>query len=230
MTIDVHRAIAETARQMHASAVGEDGGTDRVLEAITAGAIEHVPGAQYAGVLLVSKDKTFRTLAPTDPLMNTLDRLQKETDQGPCLEAAWEQPMVRVDEIETDPRWPDFSARVVAETPARSSMSFQLFTHQGSQGALNLFSDKVGAFDTESAEIGLVYATHAALALHASKQFGGFASAIARRDVIGQAKGMIMAEYKVDAVQAFEMLRKLSQDTNTPVVTLAEQVVESRLQ
>jgi AmiR/NasT family two-component response regulator len=56
-----------------------------------------------------------------------------------------------------------------------------------------------------------------------------FKRALASRDTIGQAKGMIMERYGVDAVQAFELLRKLSQDSNVPLVQVATELVSKAL-
>ncbi|MXP21651.1 ANTAR domain-containing protein [Gordonia sp. HNM0687] len=227
--MSVHQAIADLVRTMHAIPETERAATDSVIEAITVGAVDHVPGTDHAGVLLVDpKARAYETIAPTDEIMVHLDRLQQETGQGPCVEAAFEHHMVRVDDIATDPRWPALSARTLAETPARSSLSFQLFTHQAALGALNLFSDKPNAFDEESVEVGLVYATHASLALYRARQQGDFRSALASRDLIGQAKGMLMERFSIDAVAAFELLRRLSQDTNTPLVDVARQVTETK--
>ncbi|AZG46325.1 GAF and ANTAR domain-containing protein [Gordonia insulae] len=225
--MDVHREIAELARKMHAIPERDDSGIDRVMETITFGSVEHVPGARWASVLLIDKKKSFDTVAPTDPVMVTLDQLQKQTGQGPCVDAAWDQSVVHVDDIAADPRWPELSARTIAETPARSSLSFQLFNHRGAMGALNLFSDEIGAFDSESVEIGLVFATHAAIAVFRTRQQSDFQSALATRDVIGQAKGMIMERFKVDAVQSFEMLRQLSQESNTPLADVARRIIEA---
>ncbi|MEE3852146.1 GAF and ANTAR domain-containing protein [Gordonia sp. LSe1-13] len=226
--MSVHQAIADLARSMHAIPESDRTAADSVFEAVTFGAVEHVPGTDHAGVLVVdAKAREYETIAPTDDIMIHLDLLQKETEQGPCVEAAWEHHMVRVDDIATDPRWPELSARTLAETPARSSMSFHLFSHQGTIGALNLFSDQVNAFDGDAEEVGLVYATHASLALFRARQQGDFRSALASRDLIGQAKGMIMERFKIDAVQAFELLRRLSQDTNTPLIDVARQVIDA---
>ncbi|MFE0750955.1 GAF and ANTAR domain-containing protein [Gordonia sp. NPDC058843] len=229
MDTDVHFKIAELARQMHAVPENTEDTTGEVLDSITAGAVEYVPGAQYAGVLLVDQKKNFDTLAPTDPLMNEADRLQKETGEGPCLQAAWNHHTVLVNDIRADKRFPAFSARVVDETPLRSSLSFQLFTDKGTIGALNVFSADTDAFGDESVEVGLLFATHAALALRAARQQEHFRSALASRDVIGQAKGMIMYRFRIDAVAAFALLRKLSQDTNTPLAKVAEQLIEREL-
>jgi hypothetical protein len=192
-----------------------------------------VSGTDHAGVLLVDASKRQLTsVATTDDIMSTLDALQQETGEGPCLaaaagETAVDDTVVWVDEIASDPRWPRLSARIVAETPARSSVSFRLFTHQGTLGALNLFSDTANAFDEDSREIGRVYATHAALAMFRTRQQGEFRSALASRDTIGQAKGMIMERFGIDAVEAFSLLRRLSQDGNTPLADVARRLVDA---
>ncbi|WP_055476151.1 GAF and ANTAR domain-containing protein [Gordonia sp. HS-NH1] len=229
MDADVHFKIAELARQMHAVPETTEDTTGRVLESITAGAVQYVPGAEHAGVLVVDQKKNFDTLAPTDPLMNEADRIQRETGEGPCLQAAWDHHTVLVNDIRRDERFPAFSARVIDETPLRSSLSFKLFTDKGTIGALNVFSDETDVFGEESLEIGLLFATHAALALRAARQQQHFQSALASRDVIGQAKGMIMYRFRIDAVQAFALLRRLSQDTNTPLAKVAEQLIEREL-
>ncbi|MCG7632659.1 GAF and ANTAR domain-containing protein [Gordonia McavH-238-E] len=226
---DVHHKIAELARQMHAVPESTQDSTGQVLGSITAGAVEYVPGAQYAGVLLVDQKKNFDTLAPTDSLMITADQIQKETGEGPCLLAAWDHHTVLVNDIRTDERFPAFSARVIDETSLRSSLSFKLFTDKGTIGALNLFSEETDVFGDESLEVGLLFATHAALALRAARQQQHFQSALASRDVIGQAKGMIMYRFRIDAVAAFALLRRLSQDTNTPLAKVAEQLIEREL-
>ena len=71
-------------------------------------------------------------------------------------------------------------------------------------------------------------AAHAAAAILASRQGEELQSALSTRDRIGQAKGIIMERYSVDDVRAFEMLRQLSQDSNTRLVDIAERVIETR--
>lgn len=229
MATDVHFKIAELARQMHAVPESTEDTSAEVLPSVTAGAVEYVPGAQYAGVLVVDQKNNFDTLAPTDPLMNLADRIQKETGEGPCLQAAWDHHTVLVNDIARDERFPAFSARILDESPLRSSLSFKLFTDKGTIGALNMFADTPDAFGDESLEVGLLFATHAALALRAARQQQHFRSALASRDIIGQAKGMIMYRFRIDAVAAFALLRRLSQDTNTPLAKVAEQLIEREL-
>ncbi|WP_299568957.1 GAF and ANTAR domain-containing protein [uncultured Williamsia sp.] len=225
--------MAELVREMHAIPETAPDALDRVLTAVTSGALANVPGTDHAGVLLVdASQRELTSVATTDDIMSTLDALQQDTGEGPCLAAAagataGDDTLVWVDDISSDPRWPRLSARIVAETPARSSVSFRLFTHQGTLGALNLFSDTVNAFDEDSREIGRVYATHAALAMFRTRQQGEFRSALASRDAIGQAKGMVMERFGVDAVEAFALLRRLSQNGNLPLADVAWRLVDA---
>ena len=92
-------------------------------------------------------------------------------------------------------------------------------------GALNVYAEHPNAFDQSSKDIGLVFAAHSSVAWNAARRDEQFKRALASRDVIGQAKGMIMERYGVDAVQAFEVLRKLSQDSNVPLVQVAADLV-----
>jgi len=45
-------------------------------------------------------------------------------------------------------------------------------------------------------------------------------------DVIGQAKGMLMERFDVDAAAAFGVLTRLSQESNTRLVHVAQKLIE----
>jgi AmiR/NasT family two-component response regulator len=51
--------------------------------------------------------------------------------------------------------------------------------------------------------------------------------AIATRDMIGQAKGMLMERFNIDADRAFGLLTRLSQQTNTRVEEIARTLVKT---
>jgi AmiR/NasT family two-component response regulator len=104
-------------------------------------------------------------------------------------------------------------------------MSLQLYTDKSRRGALNLFGRAPDVFNPEKEAVAAMLATHAAIALIANDERLQFKSALASRDVIGQAKGMIMERFDVDAVRAFELLKKLSQSSNTRLVAVAEELV-----
>lgn len=200
---------------------------EQVLETVTSAALELIPGVKTAGVLLIEKGGKFETHAGTSDLVHQLDLLQEAFGEGPCLEAAVDELIVRADDFDGESRWPRYSSAVV-ELGIRSGLSFKLYTNDQNAGALNLFSDTPNVFDSQSESIGSVLAAHAAVAIVASRRGEQLESAVASRDLIGQAKGVIMERYKVDAVQAFEMLRQLSQNSNIRLVEIAQSVVDSR--
>jgi AmiR/NasT family two-component response regulator len=104
-------------------------------------------------------------------------------------------------------------------------MAFQLFIAGQTLGALNVYAETPHAFDENSRTIGLIFAAHSSVAWNSARREEQFRRALSSRDVIGQAKGMIMERYRVDAVQAFELLRKLSQDSNVPLTQVAADLI-----
>lgn len=199
---------------------------EEVLAAVTAAAVELLPGADTAGVLTVKRGK-FESLFGTSDLVYRLDELQAKYDEGPCLDAANDDLMLRTDDFADEPRWPNFS-RALVEIGIRSCLSFKLYAGERTAGALNVFGWQPNAFTAESEALGSVLAAHAAAAILASRHSEQLRSAINSRDVIGQAKGVIMERYKVDAVRAFEVLRKLSQTMNLRLTEVAQRVIDTR--
>jgi GAF domain-containing protein len=199
---------------------------DDVLVDVTAAAKELIPGVDIAGVLLVGKGGTHQTLAPTSDVMFKLDELQMTTGEGPCLQAALDEIVIRTDDFRDEPRFPNYAPKVV-ELGLLSALSLKLYTADRTAGALNLFGYEPRPWNSEAETIGMVLAAHAASAILASRESEQLQSALSTRDRIGQAKGIIMERFKIDDVRAFEMLRKLSQDTNTKLVDVAHRVIDT---
>lgn len=199
---------------------------DNVLVDVTAAAKELIPGVDIAGVLLVGKGGTHQTLAPTSDVMFKLDELQMTTGEGPCLQAALDEIVIRTDDFRNEPRFPNYAPKVV-EPGLLSALSLKLYTADRTAGALNLFGYEPRPWNSEAETIGMVLAAHAASAILASRESEQLQSALSTRDRIGQAKGIIMERFKIDDVRAFEMLRKLSQDTNTKLVDVAHRVIDT---
>ena len=157
-----------------------------------------------------------------------LDEIQQRHREGPCLTAAWEEKTVHVADLETDERFPLYARDALAQTPIRSVMAFQLWIAGETMGALNVYAETANSFSAETRDIGLVFAAHSSVAWNAARRDEQFKKALASRDVIGQAKGMLMERYGVNAIQAFELLRKLSQDANTPLIQVATDLVNDQ--
>jgi GAF domain-containing protein len=213
--------MAELARQLAMPLALPD-----VLTGVTKTVLEVISGADAAGFLLFTKGEKYETRAATTYLMFELDRLQVKYGEGPCVEAAIDELIVRTDDFQREQRWPNYSAEVL-KLGLRSALSFKLYTTNRNAGALNIFAFEPNAFDAEDEAVGSVLAAHAAAAILASRQGDQLQSALSNRDVIGQAKGVIMERYKVDAIRAFEMLRELSQSANEKLVDVAARVIET---
>ena len=219
----VIREVAELVQTLQQ----QDTDLDTVLGELTQSAASAMPGAQYVGITVASRNGKVRTASATDRYPVLLDEIQQRHEQGPCLSAAWEHHVIQIDDMQLENRWPAYCQGVVNETPIRSVISFQLFADHHEMGALNFYAEQPHAFDEEAAEMGLILATHTALAWNLVRRDEQFRSALASRDIIGQAKGMIMERFKIDAVQAFELLKRLSQSSNTPLAAVARQLVDS---
>lgn len=200
------------------------------LEAIVQSAVTLVQGAQHAGISLI-EGRRVTAEVPTDALVTELDEAQTRLNEGPCLTALREHHTVHIDDMSTEMRWPRFSA-LAWRRGARSMLAFQLFVRSKNLGALNLYGDRPGAFTDESFFVGEVLAQHASVALMGATTESQLQSAVASRDLIGQAKGLLMHRNDLDGLQAFSLLLKASQDTNMKLVDVARWLVtehEARL-
>lgn len=210
-----------------ARAVATPRTVEEILAGVTAAATELVPGVDTAGVLLIGERGKWESLAGTSDLPHELDELQMTFQEGPCMQAALEDVVVCTDDFREETRWARYSKAAV-ELGVLSGLSFKLYTASHTAGALNLFGFQPRVWDAEAETIGTVLAAHAAAALMAGKHAEQLTSALTTRDRIGQAKGIIMERYQVDDVQAFEMLRHLSQDSNIKLIDVAQQVIDTR--
>jgi transcriptional regulator with GAF, ATPase, and Fis domain len=194
------------------------------LRGVTAACVELIASADCADILVITDSGDYESLAATSELTVILDQAQEEFGEGPCINAAVGNSVVRCDDLTDDPRWPRFGKSAVA-AGVHSMLSFQLFTHDHRAGALNIFGLQPDSFGLEDEALGAMLATHCALAFIADSKQHQFQSALASRDIIGQAKGRIMERFNVDAVRAFELLTRLSQVSNTKLADVAAQVV-----
>jgi hypothetical protein len=220
-----HLRIAEIVQELYGR---DDVDSDTVIAELAEHAAVEIPGAQYAGVTVTRNGRQIDTPAATHKWPILLDEIQQRHRQGPCLSAAWEEKTIHVRDLETDERFPLYARDVLTETPIRSVMSFQMWIAGETMGALNVYAETPNVFDENTRAVGLVFAAHSSVAWNAARRDEQFKKALASRDVIGQAKGMLMERYGVNAIQAFDLLRKLSQDSNTPLIQIANDLVEKQ--
>ncbi len=229
--LDLHRQIARLALLSHG---GGDGVYDEctLLRTVADTAVRVIDGVDHAAITLLHSRRRrahhridLESVAATTDHAEFFERVQLDHGEGPCITAVAGHDTVVMQDLEQETRWPLLTAAVLGRTPITSALSVCMSTADLELGTLDLFSDTPGAFDTVKRESSTVYATHAAITLDNARRAARFRQALDSRDIIGQAKGMIMERYDVDAVAAFDLLRKLSQDSNIPLVRVAERLV-----
>lgn len=199
-------------------------GVERTLSKIGQLAVRTIDGCDHAGISLIEKRKVT-TAGASDEVPVSVDAIQYETDQGPCLDAIRDHEVLQVDRMAEEDRWPQFAKRAAEETGVSSMLSLRLFAEEDTMGALNLYSTKPDAFDDEARELGSIFAAHAAVALSSARKEQQLEEALQSRDVIGQAKGILMARKGMTPDQAFETLRTASQRLNVKLREVADRVV-----
>lgn len=196
---------------------------DDSLARLSRAAVDAVRGAEYAGWTMRRRDGSLSSLGVSHADIAALDALQSELGEGPCVDAArsGSRTLTLVDDLADEAsRWPRFAPAAV-DRGVRSLLSFAIAPHDASPGALNLYACEVAAFDAEAKAVAEAFATQAAVAVYGAQTIAGLDAAVASRDVIGQAKGILMARHGVGAAEAFGMLVSASQDTNIKLVDVA---------
>ncbi|MDQ1636284.1 MAG: hypothetical protein QOJ32_3093 [Frankiaceae bacterium] len=207
--------LAALARQM-----GAESHLDAVWDRVVQACVTQIDGADHAGITLLTGD-SVSTPAASDELVRIIDRHQYATGEGPCLTAAIDhEAVVRVADLTLDTRWPKFSAAVVG-LGVRSMLAFQLYTDSDTIGGLNIYARTPDAFSDDSVHTGTLLAAHAAVAVAAASHSEHLRTALASRDTIGQAKGILMERYKITADQAFDLLIAASQQTHRKLKDIA---------
>jgi GAF domain-containing protein len=220
---DLALLMSEHARTLHQVRTVEE-----TLAGITAAAVDSIPGVEWAGITTVVERKKLETQAPTGPIVCRVDEEQYDAAEGPCLSALWDSVLVRVDDVANDTRWPTWAAAVQGLGVA-SMLSFRLFVRGDVLGALNTYSSRLNAYGPESESVGLLLAAHAAMALADAEELTQLRQAASTRDLIGQAKGILMERYDLDSdAEAFDLMVRASQSSHIKLHLIARQVVERR--
>ncbi|WP_460650426.1 GAF and ANTAR domain-containing protein [Kribbella endophytica] len=213
--------MAEVAASMQSS-----GDLEQTLQVITESAAGTVPGIAEVSISLTRKDGRIDTIAPTGPLASRADQLQYDLHEGPCVDAALGEPVVMVGDLATDSRWPTFGPKAAA-LGLGAHLAFQFRADPHARGALNLYSTEPYGIDQDSVHLGSLFAGQVAVAMGWAKQDETMSEALSTRNVIGQAVGIVMERYTLDADRAFAFLTRLSQSSNLKLRQVAAALVEA---
>lgn len=215
-----------TSFSRFARAVQDQQDPAKTLEEVVRAAVVLIPGCDDASISVILGRRYCESHAASSELPRVVDALQESLNQGPCLDAAYKEQTVRVSDMATEIRWPRFTAAAL-DAGAAGMMCFQLYVEGGNLGALNLFSRKPGAFDDESEHVGLLFASHAAVAYAASRNKERIDRKVSTGQLIGQAQGILMERHKLTTGHAFALLVQVSQNRNVKLRDVADQLVRS---
>ena len=176
--------------------------------------------------------RTPRTVASSGELATTVDERQYELGAGPCLQAARDGVAVVVSDAGKEARWPGYG-QAALEAGVRGSMSVPLAVDGNVVGALNVYSTRTASFDEAAVDTAADLARYAGMVLNATDGFHRATTlveqmqqAMESRAVIEQAKGIVMAQRRCAADEAFEALVRISQESHRKLREIAEALVE----
>ena len=207
------------ARSLHV----KEAGLEPALQAIVSAALAAMNRAQYAGLILVIHGELIPQVITGRP-PQLLDQLQQKLKDGPCINAAVQQSVIRVGDMHGESRWPEF-VPAAANLGVRSMLCVPLWIHDHVLGTLSLYSESAQAFTSQDEPLTRLFATLAAIALAEAQRTDQFRAALANRDVIGQAKGILMERHRLTADAAFRALSRASQHANIKLSEVAGHLV-----
>ena len=213
--------IVEASRRLAAAL--RPGDLDQTLANITAAAVEVLPDVQWSSLSVKHADGSLETVAPTHDVLRDVDAAQYELQEGPCFEAAVDTVHIVSSHLAADERFPRY-APVALEAGIRAQAGIRLFDAQHSNGALNLYSDKVGAFE-DLGVLAQLFAHQSAVALEYARRIDQLEEVVTARQLIGQAVGVVMERFGVDDARAFGFLTRLSNQENLKLRLVAERLL-----
>lgn len=214
--------FAMLARMVYAS----DDFTD-VYEAVCRVAPLLVAGCDHASLML-RRDGELVTVAANDKVAWRIDEFERALAEGPCVDAVVDEGAYVDGDLTNGSPWPKLAAKTLAETPVRGVAGFRLAVDDKKAGALNLFSDTPGGLSAGSVDEAIVLASFVSVALlaaHHRETATTLRQGLQSNREIGKAIGLLMAFHKTTDEEAFDLLRKASQDMNVKLADIAAQVV-----
>jgi GAF domain-containing protein len=204
---------------------------DTVMDTIAGLTKQTIPGASEVSVTLLERNAA-KTVASTGRLATDLDERQYDRGYGPCLDCVVGGEPVVINDLAADHRWQDWGTEA-ARRGAGSSMSIPVPVQREVSAALNIYSSDPNAFDADSIELGKTFSAYAGVALANMHLYQAqervveqLQTAMESRAAIEQAKGILMGQRRCGPQEAFDILVKLSQDTNRKLRDVAQALVD----
>lgn len=209
----------------------DDRDADHLLGRLVRHAVSLVPGCAGAALTITIPGGGF-TVATTGPDVDRCHRAQFEVaGDGPACETLQRNEPRRVDDLQTEDRWPRYCA-TARQMGFASSLALPLRTDRLPAAALNLYSKRPRTFSGTTHDVALLFAMHGGTALdnadlyrHSTMLVEQLHRALESRGLIERAKGLLMGQYDLTDEQAFEALRGQSQQQHRRLRDVAVDVL-----
>ncbi|MEV6415365.1 GAF and ANTAR domain-containing protein [Kribbella sp. NPDC051718] len=214
-------AFARLALELH-----DADGFDETVEAVVQFALQ-AENCAYAGVALATTGGGVEIGAVTDPLVEAIYTAQINAADGPMLTALASGTTVYIADVDKESRWPHWLSAVAA-AKIRSALHVPMRAGHKIIGVLSLYTHHPDAFNADDEAIAHLLAQHAAVAVATARHEETMARAVDARKLVGQAMGILMERFDLTGDQAFAVLRRYSQDTNTKLRDVAQHLIDTR--
>lgn len=222
---DDRQLVGEFAQLAQVLAASQDE-TSRLQVAVDS-ALSLVRKCDHAGITINDK-RGLITRVSSDDIVRRANELQHELGEGPCLDVMREQDTLVSADLARERRWPAWAARVYDELGVGSMMSILVYNDALSFGAVSLYAGRGECFDADDVAVGHALAGHLAVVMTSGRQIDQLGLALNSRTLIGQATGLVMGRFSIDADQAFDYLRRLSSHSNRKLTDVCGEIVRTR--
>jgi GAF domain-containing protein len=193
--------------------------------------VSEVFASDGAGLMFLDDQSALRYATATDEGSRLLEQAQEDTGHGPCVSSLVNDTLVATSDVQTDPRWPTLSA-LMRGSRVHAVLGIPVRLGGGALGSLNVYraephpwtDDEIDALGSFNQIVETVVAT-ALLAEHHSRLSDQLQTALDTRVVIERAVGFLMARHHLDAVDAFDRLRRAARADQRRVADLAAEVL-----
>jgi GAF domain-containing protein len=223
---DVRQALVELGRLRF----GEMRVEDAIREVVhTTHSMFDVDGA---GLMLADGDQHLRSVAASDNRFTYLEDLQIRHQEGPCIEAYDTKQLVGVEDLTKDQRWPLFSSAAV-DQQVRAVLASPLPYNQDAVGVVAVMSQDSNPWSPEGELALLAFTDLAALLIASMMQSeesnvlsSQLQGALNTRQVIEQAKGVLIGTRHMSARAAYEQLRAQARAERRKLAAVCSELVE----
>lgn len=207
-----------------------EGGLAAALEAVLAASCR-VFDAAGAGFMMVDENSGLSMVAATDEPGRLLELRQEEHGEGPCVDALTFDRIVATEDLRDDERWPAL-VRELADVGVRAVLGVPIQFGGVAVGSLNVYRDRPGGWSENEMRSLAAYGEWIESLLVASYQSREreqlavqLQHALDNRVTVERAVGVLMARHGVNAVAAFNRLRKTARDSGIKVADVAVELL-----